>query len=135
MQKCCIVHSVCSVCSVLSWVVFSPQTKSVQPLLAKGHSRYFGPVRGPHVKKLTRRGICEQFLKCVHDLRKDVAAGRVTQPGGPQVIHPCCNSFLAPSLEIMCYVILSAGGSVMSLGTVTRQIWGQRFLIYRPLKQ
>jgi len=51
MQKCCIVHSVFAVflVSSLAGVVFSLQTKGIQPLLAKGHSRYFGLVRGPHV--------------------------------------------------------------------------------------
>jgi hypothetical protein len=34
---------------VLSGVVFSVQTKGIEPYLAKGHSRYFGLVRGPHV--------------------------------------------------------------------------------------
>jgi hypothetical protein len=56
MQKCCIVRSVCSVCNVLSGVVFSLQTKDIQPLLAKGHNHYFGLVCGPHVLKNHKKG-------------------------------------------------------------------------------
>jgi len=54
--------------------------------MAKGHARYFGPVRGPHVKK-TVGGLLNCLIYCdvfmVYTEFTKVASGRVIQPGGP----------------------------------------------------
>lgn len=60
--------------------------------MAKGHTRYYGLFRGPHIR-ITVSGItnclnhCEIFIVCMQVT--DMVAGRRIQPGGPRVGVPC----------------------------------------------
>jgi hypothetical protein len=49
--------------------------------MGKGHTHYCGLVHGPHVEKLT-------IIFIAYAQFTNVAAGRITHPGGLHVVNP-----------------------------------------------
>jgi hypothetical protein len=63
---------------VFLWQRATP-IKGTGLFMAKGHTHYCGMVHGPHVEKVT--------IFIVHTQFTNVAAGRITHPGGLHVVN------------------------------------------------